>query len=512
MKLVEWADRRRAQGHFVSFGRASLGRHRLAIMVTIAALLTLGLAACASMETPDSANFNSSAPLPPPRDPTVDEKTSLEHRQMIALFDGEYKYSSAENYLNGILSKLSDAAGGVAGTYKATILNSPVVNAFALPPGNLYVTRGLLALATDASEVAAVMAHEIAHILANHASQREEEQKRAAVISQVASVIQSKQKSQEVEALAQRTIASFSRQQELEADQIGIRLSAKAGYDPYGAARFLGALDRSAALRGFLLSQYTSAGKPDITATHPSTPDRVAEAVKAARQIGAPGYGASGRSSYLAAIDGMIFGDDPGEGAIRGREFVHGRLGFAFLAPDGISLENASHAVLGVKAGNTEALRLDSANVPQTASLTAYMASGWIDGLDVNSIEKADVNGMPAALAIARAGEWSFFAAAIRFTPVRVYRLIFAARSLTEEAKARYRESINSFHRISPDELKSIKPLRLAIHAAQPDDTADILASRMAVPERGLDYFLLINALKRGESLQPGERYKIIIE
>jgi len=431
---------------------------------------------------------------------------------MIALFDGEYKYPPAEAYLNEILVKLANADESGAEPYKVTILNSPIVNAFALPPGNVYVTRGLLALANDASEVAAVLAHEIAHITAKHAMQREEEEKRAAVISQAASVIQSKRKSQEVEAVAQRTIASFSRQQELEADQIGIRVAAKAGFDPYGAARFLNALGRSAALRGSLMSQYASAGTPDILATHPSTPDRVAQAVNAARQIGAPGIGKADRAPYLAAIDGMTFGDDPAEGAIRGRKFLHGRLGFAFLAPEGFVLENASQALLGVKAGGAEALRVDSVSVPQATPLTAYIASGWIDGLNESSIATSEVNGMPAATATASAGEWRFLLTVIRFEPGRVYRLIFATRTLTDEAKTRFRASIDSFHRVSADEVKAVRPLRLAITVAKPGDTIDALAARMAVPDRALDYFLLINGLARGEPLQGGERYKIVVE
>ncbi len=485
---------------------------RFCARMLLAAITALLLAACASMEPQDSTPFNAAAPLPPPRVPAVDEKTSAEHRRMIALFDGEYKYPPAEAYLNDILVKLANADEGAAEPYKVTILNSPIVNAFALPPGNVYVTRGLLALATDASEVAAVMAHEIAHITAKHALQREEEQKRAAVISQAASVIQSKQKSQEVEALAQKTIASFSRQQELEADQIGIRVSAKAGFDPYGAARFLGALGRSAALRSSLMSQYANTGKPDILATHPSTPDRVAQAINAARQIGAPGIGKTDRAPYLAAIDGMTFGDDPAEGAIRGRKFLHGRLGFAFLAPEGFVLENASQALLGIKAGGAEALRLDSVRVPQTTPLTTYIAGGWIDGLIESSIETAEVNGMPAVTATASAGEWNFLLAVIRFEPDRVYRVIFATRVLTDEAKERFRASIDSFHRVSADEVKAVRPLRLAISVAKPGDTADTLAARMAVPERPLDYFLLINDLARNDPLQRGERYKIVVE
>lgn len=503
-------------GLFVTIAGLRRSRPRfgsgLLLRLAFAVIAALPLTACASMEPQDATPFSAAVPVPPPRAPAIDEKTSAEHRRMIALFDGEYKYPPAEAYLNEILLKLANSEDGTAEPYKVTILNSPIVNAFALPPGNVYVTRGLLALANDGAEVAAVMAHEIAHITAQHARQREEEEKRAAVISQAASVIQSKQKSQEVEALAQRTIASFSRQQELEADQIGIRVSAKAGFDPYGAARFLGALGRSAALRSSLMSQYADAGKPDILATHPSTPDRVAQAINAARQIGAPGIGRTDRAPYLAAIDGMTFGDDPGEGAIRGRKFLHGRLGFAFVAPEGFVLENASQALLGVKAGGSEALRVDSVGVPLATPLAAYIASGWIDGLNESSIETATVNGMPAATATASAGEWNFLLAVIRLEPERVYRMIFATRELSDEAKARFRASIDSFHRVSADEVKAVRPFRLAISVAKQGDNADTMAARMAMPDRALDYFLLINGLERGEPLQRGERYKIVVE
>ena len=142
----------------------------------LAGVIALLLSACAAMEPQDSTPFNAAVPVPPPRAPGVDTKASAEHRRMIALFDGEYRYPAAEAYLNEILVKLANADERASEPYKVTILNSPIVNAFALPPGELYVTRGLLALANDASEVAAVMAHEIAHITAKHAMQREEEE------------------------------------------------------------------------------------------------------------------------------------------------------------------------------------------------------------------------------------------------------------------------------------------------------------------------------------------------
>ena len=393
-----------------------------------------------------------------------------------------------------------------------TILNSPIVNAFALPPGNLYVTRGLLTLADDASEVAAVMAHEIAHITARHALARAEQEKRAAVISQAANVIQSRQKGEEVEANERQSIASFSRLQELQADEIGIKVIARAGYDPYGASRFLKALARSSALRASLIGQNAGGSKPDLLATHPSTPERVAQAMNIARQIGAPGLGTNDRSSYFASIEGVMYGDDPSEGSIRGRKFLHPRLGFAFVAPEGFVLENSAQAVLGIKAGGAEALRLDSVRLPTTTPLETYLASGWIDGLMESSIETIDVNGMPAVAANARAGEWNFRVAVIRFDPSEVYRLIFASRALSDDTEKRFRAAIESFRRIAAQEISGARPLRIGIIAAKEGDNAEAFAQRMVVPDRPLEHFLLINGLDHGGPLQAGDRYKVVIE
>lgn len=474
--------------------------------------VALALAACASIEPQGDQSFKMEAPPLPPHPPAPENKALAEHNRMVALFDGEYKDPAAERYLNDILAKLAKADDTPGEPYKVTILNSPIVNAFALPPRDLFVTRGLLALANDASEVAAVMAHEIAHLTAKHAVQRQEEEKRAAVISQAASVIQNKQKGEEIQATARRTIATFSRQQELDADQIGIKAIARAGFDPYGASRFLSALGRSAAMRTSLIGQNASADKPDILATHPSTPERVTQAIAAARQIGAPGIGVMDRDSYLAAIDGMIFGDSPSEGVVRGREFLQTRLGFAFVGPEGFVLENASKALLGVSADGNEALRLDSVKAPPGMSLETYMASDWIDGLMQSSVESIDVNGLPAVIASARAGDWNFRLAVIRFEPAQIFRLIFAMRAQTDANEKRFRGALNSFHRATPEEIRAVRPLRISTVTAKPGEAPGDLAGKMATPDRKLEFFLLINGLEADATINPGERYKIVIE
>jgi len=484
-----------------------LARTRLALAVMAAALL----ASCASVETPPVKAKATLAPASAPRTAAT-TPAGAERRRLVELFGGEYNAPAAERFLNNILVRLAPASETPTEPYRVTILNSPIVNAFALPSGDIFVTRGLLALANDASEVAAVMAHEIAHVTARHAAQRAELERTAALFSRVSTdVLARPQEGQQVEAKMRLTIAHFSREQEFEADQIGIKVIARAGYDPHAAARFLGLLGRSTTLRASLLAQNASGERLDMMSTHPSTPERIAKAVSEARQISAPGLGDTGREAYLSAIDGIAFGDDPAEGLVRGARFVHPKLGFAFAAPDGFVLENQSAALIGVGEGGAEALRLDSIAADDSAGIEAMIASGWIDGLKTNSVETLKVNDLPAARAVAQGDQWSFRLGAVRLGP-KVYRLIFAARSLTPAIDARFRASIESFHRLSPQEAAGAHPLRVAIVAPAAGDTPETLATRMAIADRPLDHFLLLNGLERNAALDANLRYKVIVE
>jgi len=471
---------------------------------SLAVLLLLG--GCATLERQGVMPEQAAPPKAAPK-AIGDTPEQAERKKLIAAYGGEYRWPKAEAYLNEVLARLAKASDTPTQPYRVTILNSAVVNAFALPSGDLFVTRGLLALANDTSEAAAVMAHEIAHVTARHAFLRAEQEKTAAVITQAARVIQSRQKGEEVQANAAQTIAGYSRLQEFQADSIGINVIARAGYDPFGASRFLSSLSRSSEMRAALIGQNNSA-RPDILSTHPSTPERIAAALQAARQIGAPGLGETARPQYLAAIDGIAFGDNPMDGAIRGRKFIHPRLGFSFEAPEGYALENSSQAVLGMADGGAEALRFDSVRAPQGKSLTDYLTSGWIDGLLASTIHPGTVNGLPAVFAEARAGEWNFRVAVVAFHD-DFYRIIFAIRAMTPEASKKFDESINSFRPITPEEEKLAQPLHVRLVVAGAGDTAATLADRMALADRPVEQFQLLNGLD-GPQLKAGETYKIV--
>ena len=329
--------------------------------------------------------------LPPAAPRAVStEKPNPERKRLIEAFGGVYSAPATQAYLDGVLMKLAPASDASGAVYRVTVLNSPIVNAFSLPSGDIFVTRGLLALADDTSEIAAVMAHEIGHITARHAAQRAEFEKTTALFSRVNSQVLAQREAQdEVEARSKLAIARFSREQEFAADQIGIRTIARAGYDPYGAARFLTALGEWSAFRASV-SGAGSANRPDMMSTHPSTPERIAQATEAARQFGAPGTGETGRNAYLAAIDGIAFGDDPSQGVVRDNAFIHPKLGFAFDAPEGFTLDNQPAALIGVGEAGGEALRLDSIAIPESTPVTTAIGSDWIDGVKTTSIESEE--------------------------------------------------------------------------------------------------------------------------
>ena len=310
--------------------------------------------------------------------------------RILAAYGGVYDDPRVQAMLEQTVDKLVAASERPDLSYQVTILNSPAVNAFALPNGQLYVTRGLIALANDKSELASVLAHEMAHVIARHAAIREDQARQAALVNRVATdLLSDPQLGALALAKSKIALANFSRAQEFEADGIGVGISARAGYDPYGAERFLTSMGHNAHLRTPRASIDPRA--PDFLSSHPATPERVTNAVANARQYTGPGAGAArARRSISRMLDGLVYGEDPSEGFVRGRRFLHPKLGFTFTAPEGFTLDNTAQAVFGVKDGGAQALRLDVVRVPAEQSLPEYLNSGWIENIESQEHRGAD--------------------------------------------------------------------------------------------------------------------------
>jgi predicted Zn-dependent protease len=470
-----------------------------------AVLVALLVGACAS--TPGSREIF----LPDPPKLTESAPQGLrEHQRVLAAYGGAYEDPKLQALLTRVVNRLVAASERPQTTYKVIILNSPAVNAFALPTGQLYVTRGLLGLANDSSELASVVSHEVAHVIARHADTREEQARRAELVNNVVNdVLSDPQDGAMALARSKLALASFSRAQEFEADGIGVGIAARSGYDPFGAARFLTSMGRNADFRSV---GHGRDNRPlDFLSSHPATPERVRSARNSARQLATPGPGERDKPTYLASLDGLVYGEDPIDGFVRGRRFLHPKLGFTFTAPDGFSLDNTAQAVLGLKDNGNQALRLDVVKVPAEQTLIEYLNSGWIENIEAGSVEELSINGFPAATATAKGEQWTFRLYAIRFGS-EVYRFIFAAKTRTAETERTFREAVGTFRRLTLAEIQSAKPLRLKIVKVQPGDTVERLASRMALIDRQLDRFRVLNGLDANERLQPGDLVKIIVE
>ncbi len=375
-------------------------------------LVALILGACVADQTgavvaPAAVRVPAEAPKTTGRERVSD----ADHQKLVASFGGEAKAPAVTKLLTEITDRLVRASDRPDQTYAVTLLDSPVVNAFALPNGRLYATRGLVALANDSSEIAAVLAHEIAHVTLAHATARTELELRSALVSRVvADVLNDPDTGAQLKNQSRFALARFSREQELEADASGVKTLAAAGYDPFAAARFLTALNRTTQLK----QGGGKPGEPDMLATHPGTTERVTLATRAARKIGAPGIGADDRSRYLAAIDGLAYGDSPRDGVVRGGRFIHPGLGIAFAVPDGFSLENTRSAVLGTTADGNRRLLFDQIEAKDGQGLDAILKATWNDSLDPAGSEMREVNGHPAAFALSKGKDWTFRLAALR--------------------------------------------------------------------------------------------------
>jgi len=470
------------------------------------------LAACGGMSRYEMANIPSStAPAIKPNHAVVTTAASeKEHERILASYGGVYDDPRLEALVSKTVDRLVAASERPDQAYKVTILNSGAVNAFALPTGQLYVTRGLLALANDTSELSSVLSHEMAHVLEKHAALREDQAKQAAIVDRVVTDMGN---DPEVTAFTiaknKMQLANFSRAQELEADKMGVGISAKAHFDPYGAARFLTAMERNVELKAGKVSLDPRA--QDFLSSHPATPERVEKAQAVARQYTSPENPERDREDYLSAIDNIVYGEDPSEGFVRGRRFLHPKLGFTFQAPENFSLDNTAQAVIGVRDGGAQAMRFDVVRVPADQTLSDYLNSGWMENVDKSSTEDLTINGFPAASTTAHNDQWQFKVYALRFG-ADVYRFIFASRQKTTESERNARETVNSFRRLTLDEIQAARPLRIKVITVQPGDTVESLSHRMAGVDHPVERFRVLNGLDPKAQVKVRDRVKIVVD
>lgn len=432
-----------------------------------------------------------------------------EHPRIVKQFGGVYDNPALTAYVENVLARMAKASDRPEKTYKVTVLDSPVVNAFALPGGYTYVTRGLLALANNEAELAGVIGHEIAHVTARHGARRQTTAVGTAILAGVLGVALSRQgvdqrATQDLVNIGGALVVSgFSRNQEYEADNLGIRALARAGYDPNGQAGILAGLGRQASFAG-------QQGGADWFASHPNTEDRVAKAYQKAKAQQISGTPYIGTDEHLAAIDGMIFGASESQGFVRGQRFAHGPLRLAFSVPKGFRLQNTPERVLATHDNGT-AIIFDVVTRRELKTAGDYLKTDWAAGQTLLSFDRLEVAGAPAARASLRQGARSVHLLVVEHGVDKFMRFsVLTPGAQAASGEATLTDMARKIERLTPAQAKALKPYRIRIVTIAKGDTLNSLSRLMKTEKRRQDMLQMLNGARSTAPLKPGQKLKII--
>ena len=409
------------------------------------------------------------------------------------------------------------AYSGVANPGQAlrfTTLNAAVPNAMSVPGGYVYVTRQLLTLMDDESQLAFALGHEVGHIAANHAHVREqyERQNSLGVFGQIIGAILGGSIGNVLEQRAALQTLSFSRDQEYQADTLSLRYMIAAGYDPAGGPGILGALARSSALESRLQGR-TNRQTPEWASTHPLSVNRMQRALAEARASGRLGQGITNRDTYLNQLEGMFVDDDPAQGIIDGPTFTHPDLKIQFQVPPGYLMQNGTDAVTISGSAGKAQFRQGPPDLDQAIVYAYRRLTGGQVQLAIPPAQRTTINGMPAAFTTAHVQNESGWVDASVFAyqwePQRVYYFVMLTRG--GNGIQPFSFMLNSLRRIGPQEAAAIRPRILHVVTVGPGDTVQSLADRMAYRDYKLDRFLSLNGLAANSRLTPGQRVKLVI-
>lgn len=456
------------------------------------------------------------ARLPAPQAISARDKAtgSKAHPQLVAEFGGEFQGSQAA-YVTRVGKRIAVESGlsNSQNDFTVTLLNSNVNNAFAVPGGYVYVTRQLLALMNDEAELASVMGHEVGHVAARHSQQRSRRSTIGGIGAVLATVLGSaiggdaggRLGQQLGGAVAQNFVLSYSRAQELQADDLGVSYLGKAGYDPLASSTMLASLAQQTALE---LRLTNGKAQPVRESSHPDPASRVSRAAQRATTTPAIARNRN-RDAFLNAIDGMIYDDDPSQGVVDGQNFRHPALRVAFSAPAGFALVNTTQAVI-INGTNGQAKFTGGR---YNGDLRGYVDSVF-RGLQVaaGDIQTTQVNGLQAAYATTSANTQSGTVAVTVFAYEFGAGSAFHFLTITSPNNARVFDPLfRSMRRLSDAEAAAIKPRRVDVITARGGDTVASLSGRMAYASSREDRFRTLNALRAGEPVRAGQRYKIIV-
>lgn len=453
------------------------------------------------------------------RELEIGKEADQQIQQQYGVYDDEQSLQYVKEVGNNVLEVSHFRREDTPKRYRDTefhfrLLDSPVVNAFALPGGYVYVTRGLMSHLNNEAQLAVVLGHEIGHVAARHASQGALEQKLGQVALVGGAVL-----GQELLGVpggnildiggtaAQLLFTSYSRDDERESDELGVEYAAKKQYKAAEGAEFFTSLKR--------LSEKSDQSLPSFLSTHPDPAEREKSIPETAEQWREKGYEQTiiNKDKYMNRIDGMIFGDNPRQGFARDGMFYHPDLKFKFDYPDSWNIINQPSLVATVNEEQdaVSIMRIDNESGSPRSSVINYVSQ---DGFTVQSQSEASHNGLDGYEAVASAmaedsTKYRFYVYGVSYGD-SIYR--FTSYSIADKFAAyrpQFEETSNSFAELADQQILDIEPVRIqAFRTERTDSFSSFLPESLPMDTKAED-LAIVNQVELDETIEKGSWIKI---
>jgi len=427
---------------------------------------------------------------------------------------GVYNDPELQRYVESVGTKLARASQRPELPWHFTVVDEPAVNAFALPGGYIYITRGILPFLHDEAQLAGVLGHEVGHVTARHSAQQYTKATGASVGLALLGIFVPE--TQPLQGAAESALGvlflKYGRDDELQADRLGVDYTARTGWNPAGVAGMLTTLSRLDEASG------SNRGVPNWLSTHPAPADRVAK-VQAYIQNAAIPVGTSGTSDstdFLRHVDGIVYGDSPSDGIVRGSQFLHPDLRLALTFPEGWEVHNSPTQVLAKAPERDNYMLLQL--VPNPRGSVDQVAQTGMAGAGFRQLngQRSQINGMDAYVGTYQCnlqGLGNVVTSAAHIVHEKnVYMLAgFAPPNQFEAAQREFAASIRSFKALSREEAAGIRPNRVDVYTVRSGDTWQSIAQRLGDGTVKPATLAIMNNHEPSQQPRAGDRIKVVV-
>jgi predicted Zn-dependent protease len=426
---------------------------------------------------------------------------------------GVYRDAALQEYVSGIGMTLARAGERPNLPWHFTVVDTPAVNAFALPGGYIYITRGIMPFLDNEAQLAGVLGHEIGHVTARHAAQQYSRSTEAELGLLVSSILVP-----QTRPLAQLggnglglLFLKYGRDDEAQADSLGVRYTSHSGWDPAGVPQMLTTLGR-------IEETSDNKGVPNWLSTHPAPEDRVQRVSAAVQQAeaGADRFTVE-RDAFLKRIEGIVYGDNPDQGVVRGGRFLHAGLRFEVDFPSGWEVNNGQTQVVAREPGGRPLLLLQTVTRPVGRTIEEVaLRSMATAGLRATAGGATSINGLDAFVGSYIGSVQNLGRVEVRAAHVVLNRDVFFLAGLAppdEYARAEpaFLKTINSFKPLSRSDAESIAPNRINLYTVGGGDTWQSIAERQGGRVVKPSTLAIMNGHAVNDQPHPGERIKIVV-